>query len=132
MSTIIKSLFRIIGLIILIAHVTSCKSSESLSEDQSTMKDKIDIIHKKSLELMGGKSLLSPNQDSSLWLCTIEEIPTTYYGVIHKDGHIVLEKKGVQGTVVWYDISSLITTQTPGRIENADQKRTKIIQLKQG
>ncbi len=132
MSTTLKSIFGLIGFIILCTDMTSCKSQAPLAEDEPTMKDKMEIINKAGIEMMGGKHMLSPNQDSTLWLCIIEEIPTTYYGVIHEDGHVVLDKTGLQGTVEWHDLNSLITTQTPGRIENANKKRTKIIQLKQG
>lgn len=127
-----KSLFRVAGLILVIAGYVSCKSSSSLPDEEVSMEDKMELIRNKSIEIMGSKAQLSPNQDSSLWLCTKEEIPTTFYGVIHEDGHIVLEKKSVYGTVEWHDENSLILSFTPGRIEGANRKRTKIIQLNQG
>ncbi len=122
------------SMVIVIAFWASCKSSapQAQAQEEAPMKDKMEVINMKAKEMMEGKFMLSPNQDSSMWLCTKEEIPTTYFGVIHEDGHIILEKKGIQGTVEWHDISSLITTSTPGRIEIANKRRTKIIHLNQG
>jgi len=106
--------------------IVSCKSNKvSIEEPASEIS-----IEDQAREVMGKGVLISPNQDSTMYLCTLEDVPVSYYCVIHESGEVILEKKGVRGKVAWYKKESLKITKTPGRVES--KIKEEIIHLKRG
>ena len=115
--------------IILPLVVSSCKSAKSDVDQSNQDGDPIVLIREKSDEILGAKSEIIANSDSTLWLCRAIEYPITNYMVIHMDGHVVRNKKGVRGSVTWEDSHSLKVERIAGRKE--ESPTTFIINLKE-